>query len=108
MPNAGCLPRSGLPGEKLQEDLLKNSEDDSDACREKPRRNPSQNKRCRVGKSDVSRKGLEYCNQCRGEQDKPDDETHQDAESDPLPSPGVDLLDEKRRRKEGCGEKKNV
>ena len=49
MPDAGCLPRSGLPGEELQENLLKDTEDDSDARGKKARRDPSENQRCRVG-----------------------------------------------------------
>ena len=38
-----------LPGEKLQEDLLKNTKDDSDARGKKARRDPPQQQRCRVG-----------------------------------------------------------
>jgi len=45
MPDAGVLPHSGLPGEELQEDLLKNTKDDSDARGKKARRNPSEHQR---------------------------------------------------------------
>jgi len=108
MPDAGCLPRSGLPGEELQEDLLKNTEDDSDARGKKARRNPPENKRCRVGGCEPAWQGLEHCYQGPGKKGKPDDEGYQDCKGHPLPAPRVDLLDDQRRREERGREEQDV
>ena len=97
-----------LPGEELQEDLLKNTKDDSDARGEKARRNPSENQRCRVGECQPAWQSLEDRNQGPGRQGKPGDEAHQDAEGHPLPAACVDLLDDERRRKQRGGEEEDV
>lgn len=94
--------------EELQEDLLKDTKNNSDPCGENACRNSPQDQHTGVGQGETARKGLEYNNEDSWKKCEPGEETHQDSEGHPLPAASVDLLDGECRRKEGGGEKEDI
>ena len=102
------LPPIGLPGEELQEDLLKNTKDDSDARGEKARRDPSQISVAALASVSPPGRASRTAIRVPGNRANPMMKAHQDGKGHPLPAARVDFLNQQRRREEGSGEEEDV